>query len=618
MSEYASVGVTLTDALWELRNNGSLCDVKFKTGQTEVSAHKNVLAVSNPYFQKLFLENPWLTLINIPETKYEVDEQTLLLFLEYLYSRRIYITQDNVKILFFLSKEFNEEKLQDKCLSFLLDGMSLQNCVQLFSFFSEFGIKEAKNFCEDVLFRFFHNYYITSEEIVKLKPSCISKLLVTGLGRYCTKENLGQFCQRYENKVSSHFKLPITVESVPTRFNLTQEQRECVLMRAKETYILYDTEKSLFLSLTKSEKCSSFKIAAFGIIPDTNFVLLEKCPPNYYYASMYLQRPERNKLILMNIFTEEIIDIPDVPRKKKEASALNVKRNKYHFVSSQGELYCIYGSKIELDKNMELIRTHTERTWQEVMDDEILFRKLETRTCVSYCVVYIMKFDYKTCSWKFFCNVAEGESENVEVYVLQKDCSKTFIFGLIDNKMSSFLFDVEKGEVIILQSNCSLDLPPNFNSRYPYVTEYNTSYHIQYVTGYDKIVVKHKGCSLIYSIPENLWKEGQDDTALSSPGLTSSAHSNATGLAFGFEKNSSHNVVKFCSYDMVTKTQRELCPPPFLKDGLPQECRTLSVPCELLNRLHPASLLCSPDTELFNRYGTSEIVTKWRKQHKED
>ena len=606
MVEYVSHGLRLQDELSDQMEKKLFCDVKIKTGQKEVMAHKNVLAAASKYCHHLFVEDPELNEINILETKYKVDI-VLSTFVEYLYGRNIKLTMENVKPLFCLSKQFLLDKLHDACLSFMLKQLSIENCINMFIFFDECNCIEARDICKNIFSTLFHNYYITSEEIMELQHKHITKMLLNGLGKNCTKENLKQFCKKYEQKELHHLGLQINVDLMPTRpdtkISVTKEPRECILMILGRETLLYDIKKAIFLSVGGSDRLSK-KISTFDIGPDRNMALLEE-RSHHYYSS------HKTKLKLINIFTEEIISIPDIPRQEMEASAIEVERQKYHFISHHGELYCIYGSRIELDQNMKLICTKDGEYFTNA--SKHLFRKLETRTVLKCCCIYIVKYDFKNSVWNLIHSVSEEKSTNLSVYVTQKDYEQVFIFARIGNLMSSFLFHIETGILSELQLNQSLEISDHY---YRY---YDEDYVILCTSDSEKVIVKENQKSFVYSITEQQWRLETADIDLA-PGLTKPSYSSTTGLVFGFKHFENTKIVNFYSRDVITEIEKERHPPPFLKDGLPGECKTLYVPCEVLDHLQPVQLLCSPNTPIFDSYymyRVSDVVSKWRLNRKQ-
>ena len=79
-----------------LRKDGILCDVTITVGGRKIHAHKNVLAATCPYFEKMFTGG--LSESNQSEvTIREVDEEAMETLIEFCYTSSIEVEKSNVQ-----------------------------------------------------------------------------------------------------------------------------------------------------------------------------------------------------------------------------------------------------------------------------------------------------------------------------------------------------------------------------------------------------------------------------------------------------------------------------------------------------------------------------------------
>ena len=82
--------------LEEMRQTRELCDITLVAGNVEIPAHKLVLAATSHYFRRMFIielkEKNFLKI-----TIQDVNPEILTLLVEYSYTSKLMITQDNVQ-----------------------------------------------------------------------------------------------------------------------------------------------------------------------------------------------------------------------------------------------------------------------------------------------------------------------------------------------------------------------------------------------------------------------------------------------------------------------------------------------------------------------------------------
>ena len=80
-----------------LRQQNQLCDVVLKAANTEVHAHRVVLASSSPYFLAMFTSELSESRQGVV-TLQEVDSEALKLLVDVVYTSEIEVTEDNVQV----------------------------------------------------------------------------------------------------------------------------------------------------------------------------------------------------------------------------------------------------------------------------------------------------------------------------------------------------------------------------------------------------------------------------------------------------------------------------------------------------------------------------------------
>ena len=144
----------------EMRQTRILCDVTLVAGNVEIPAHRIVLASSSDYFWSMFT-------INLKEKESSripiknVEPKILTLLVDYCYTSKIMITQDNVGNIFTASKMFQFSKVTEACSKFIKNQIQPDNCL---------GIKAlAKVYDDTDLISSFTDSYIFKHfaEVVK-------------------------------------------------------------------------------------------------------------------------------------------------------------------------------------------------------------------------------------------------------------------------------------------------------------------------------------------------------------------------------------------------------------------------------------------------------------------
>eukprot|EP00058_Branchiostoma_floridae_P021176 XP_002606666.1 hypothetical protein BRAFLDRAFT_277783 [Branchiostoma floridae] len=122
----------LLQGLQELRSENMLVDVILCVSGREISCHRNVLATCSEYFRAMFCNGH----LESKEHKVTIEEQSasaLQLLVDYAYTSRVTITEDNAVELMEAANFFQILPVKDACSKFLSDSLCVKNCLKMVS-----------------------------------------------------------------------------------------------------------------------------------------------------------------------------------------------------------------------------------------------------------------------------------------------------------------------------------------------------------------------------------------------------------------------------------------------------------------------------------------------------
>ncbi|KAI8512545.1 Kelch-like protein 6 [Branchiostoma belcheri] len=121
---------TLLQGLQELRSENLLVDVILCVSGKQIPCHRNVLAACSGYFRAMFCHGHRES----KEHKVAIQEASasvLQLLVDYAYTSRVTITEDNVLELMKGASFFQVQAVNDACAKFLSDNLSVKNCLEM-------------------------------------------------------------------------------------------------------------------------------------------------------------------------------------------------------------------------------------------------------------------------------------------------------------------------------------------------------------------------------------------------------------------------------------------------------------------------------------------------------
>ncbi len=116
------------DRLSKLREDGHLCDVTVTSSSGDIRAHRIVLAASSTYFESMLIGENALP-IGVPLYVEEIDEEMLLMLVDFAYTSRITITDRNIYAVFEAADVLGFAGVKSACCKFLKLQMNKSNCI---------------------------------------------------------------------------------------------------------------------------------------------------------------------------------------------------------------------------------------------------------------------------------------------------------------------------------------------------------------------------------------------------------------------------------------------------------------------------------------------------------
>ncbi|XP_043113578.1 kelch-like protein 3 isoform X2 [Puntigrus tetrazona] len=117
----------------DLRSRRMLCDVLLVAGEVEVPAHRVVLASCSPYFCAMFTGDMSESKAHHVEIR-DVDGQTLLKLVDYIYTAEIEVSEDNVQVLLPAASLLQLMDVRQVCCDFLQSQLHPTNCLGIRAF----------------------------------------------------------------------------------------------------------------------------------------------------------------------------------------------------------------------------------------------------------------------------------------------------------------------------------------------------------------------------------------------------------------------------------------------------------------------------------------------------
>eukprot|EP00058_Branchiostoma_floridae_P013544 XP_002599032.1 hypothetical protein BRAFLDRAFT_104272 [Branchiostoma floridae] len=121
----------LLQGLQELRSDNLLTDVVLCVSGKEIPCHRNVLVACSEYFRAMFCNVHHRESKEHKVTIHEVSPGALQLLVDYGYTSKVTITEDNAVKLLKGANFFRILPVRDACVTFISDNLSAEDCLQM-------------------------------------------------------------------------------------------------------------------------------------------------------------------------------------------------------------------------------------------------------------------------------------------------------------------------------------------------------------------------------------------------------------------------------------------------------------------------------------------------------
>ncbi|XP_051482843.1 kelch-like protein 30 isoform X3 [Apus apus] len=132
------------EGLQRLRANPKLADVTLVAGGREFPCHRGILALCSHYFHAMFSGDFAESIAARVELK-EVDPDVLEMLLDFAYTGKVTINQDNVEGLMQTSSQLHFPTIQKVCSRYLRQQMDATNCLGICEFGESHGCPEVSS-----------------------------------------------------------------------------------------------------------------------------------------------------------------------------------------------------------------------------------------------------------------------------------------------------------------------------------------------------------------------------------------------------------------------------------------------------------------------------------------
>lgn len=126
-------GTNLLRGFSKLYKEREFVDITLVVDNREFYCHKNVLAISSPFFMALFSTD--MSESNQEKiTLKEIDSLTMELVLDYIYTGEVFLTEETVQDLLSAANRFQLIPLRKGCADFMRKHITVSNCIGVYFF----------------------------------------------------------------------------------------------------------------------------------------------------------------------------------------------------------------------------------------------------------------------------------------------------------------------------------------------------------------------------------------------------------------------------------------------------------------------------------------------------
>ncbi|XP_041045871.1 kelch-like protein 2 isoform X2 [Carcharodon carcharias] len=219
----------------ELRSQKLLCDVTLVAEDTEIPAHRVVLAACSPYFHAMFTGEMSESKAKRVRIK-EVDSWTLNILIDYVYTAELQVTEENVQVLLPAAGLLQLQDVRKTCCDFLESQLHSTNCLGIRAFADMHACTELLNQANTYAEQHFSEV-VLGEEFLNLGIDQVCSLIASDMLTISSEEKVFEAAiswvkhdkeprEEHMARLMEHVRLPLL-----TREYLVQRVEEETLVK---------------------------------------------------------------------------------------------------------------------------------------------------------------------------------------------------------------------------------------------------------------------------------------------------------------------------------------------------------------------------------------------------
>ncbi|EDO49628.1 predicted protein [Nematostella vectensis] len=161
--------------LTQLLEQEKLCDVTIKAGERKIRCHRVVLASCSAYFHSMFT-NSMLESSQEVITIQGLSEKSVIQLINFMYTRKITITIDNIESLLTASAVFQLDPVVYACCEFMKRHLHVSNCLEMRAYAELHGCIEFIHFA-DKFARGCFTTLVSNDMFLKLSPKHLAEIV---------------------------------------------------------------------------------------------------------------------------------------------------------------------------------------------------------------------------------------------------------------------------------------------------------------------------------------------------------------------------------------------------------------------------------------------------------
>ncbi|XP_063684776.1 kelch-like protein diablo [Bolinopsis microptera] len=334
-----------------LRTSETLCDITFLCEGRQINAHRAVLCANTSYFKCMF--NIGMIESSAKQVPIKgVCGEAFERLIDYCYTSEIVIESHNVKALLSAASILDFQEIQDACEQFLLDRITIENCVSI-------SLYASHHSCNKLLEG--SDTYTRAHFLEVTRCAEFSNLEL---------EHLVKLISHDELKVSSEIEVFNAVvkwvkHDEDKRRSLLPDILEHVRFGVMSPKILLDCVQTEIL-VSENVKCKSLldEATAYHLLPQrrSEFPTIRSKARTYLASSIYAVGGENNtgiKLASVERYDSEV-------NRWIQVAPMNMGRSSVGVTSCNGALYCGGGFGGRVFLNSVECYTPYDDTWKVV------------------------------------------------------------------------------------------------------------------------------------------------------------------------------------------------------------------------------------------------------------